>query len=209
MNKKRVILILLALNILVIGIIGYKNRENQIIEDEIRLDEIRKEEQKKEEEKRKREEEKQRKIIAEYENKVELLNSYSLEYMKSNAQEIIELRKSIIDYEIENPQVLDIYDSYEIDDFYNKHGEIMRGSMMSYTLEPKNIFRINKDKAQIAYDAFYEHYKEEDKFINNEVSIEDQYWCHFNFGKTKESWNLEPHREVVTEGDMIINKCNP
>lgn len=40
-------------------------------------------------------------------------------------------------------------------------------------------------------------------------SMEDQYWCHANFAKNKDNWNLEPWRPVVSWSTMVLNACNP
>ena len=40
-------------------------------------------------------------------------------------------------------------------------------------------------------------------------SMYNQYNCHATFAKTKNDWNLEPWRPVVSWSDMIWHTCNP
>lgn len=40
-------------------------------------------------------------------------------------------------------------------------------------------------------------------------SMNDQFWCHADFAKTKAQWNLEPWRPVVSWATMLANACNP
>jgi len=44
---------------------------------------------------------------------------------------------------------------------------------------------------------------------SNTNGMRNQFDCHFDFAKNKDSWNLEPHRPNVDYLSTVIAKCNP
>lgn len=140
-----------------------------------------------------------------YEEKLNKLNSYSLEYIEKNLAEVNKLLKSIKKEEAKNPKLLKLNN---IDDYFYTFEKIYREGELAFSLEPKNIVRLDKESAINAYISFVDYFKYDLEF-KNEKSLENQFWCHFSYARSKQKWNLEPIREVVDELEMIREKCNP
>lgn len=51
--------------------------------------------------------------------------------------------------------------------------------------------------------------KSSSAYWKNEGGLKDQYYCHTQAAKLKESWNLEPWRPDVSLSKTILCKCNP
>lgn len=144
-----------------------------------------------------------------YEEKVDLLNSYSLDFIENNVEDIEILVESIEKDEMEKPELLAEANPYNMNDYYDYYGKITRDGMLSFSIDPKNTVRTSKSKASTAYSAFYAKYRNDADFKKGPTSTENQYWCHFNYAKYKDRWNLEPVRPVVSNTQMIAKLCNP
>lgn len=46
-------------------------------------------------------------------------------------------------------------------------------------------------------------------YWTNEGGLKDQYYCHTQAAKLKDSWNLEPWRPNVSLAATIAKACNP
>lgn len=144
-----------------------------------------------------------------YKEKIDLLNSYSLDFIENNKEEVDLLANSIEKDESKIPNLRALQNSYNMNDYFDYYGKITRDGMLSFSLDPKNTVRILKSNASNAYSAFYDKYQDDDDFKKGPQSTENQYWCHFNYAKIKDRWNLEPVRPVVSGSQMVVKLCNP
>lgn len=82
----------------------------------------------------------------------------------------------------------------------------------SLTLGPRYFDEGSVIECTNAWNAVYALYFPNSSYWTTSTeteSMENQYWCHADFAKTKNQWNLEPWRPVVSWSEMIKDRCNP
>ena len=90
---------------------------------------------------------------------------------------------------------------------------IEREGVKSLSIQPSDDFRIlskNPDEAikEFAWSQIYQT-ASQDPDWDNEESLRNQFFCHWYFAGNKEVFNIEPSREVVSVGELLLNGCNP
>lgn len=82
----------------------------------------------------------------------------------------------------------------------------------SLTLGPRYFDEGSVIECTNAWDAVYDLFFPYSPYWTTSTeteSMEDQYWCHADFAKKKDQWNLEPWRPIVPWAQMIKDHCNP
>jgi len=98
--------------------------------------------------------------------------------------------------------------SYDMSDYFESWTKITRDGLLSFSLDPKLATRTFRPTAEEGWSAFYERYYTDSDFFND-GGLEDQYYCHFDFGTFRDYWNLEPSRPDVSYTDTVLALCNP
>ena len=101
--------------------------------------------------------------------------------------------------------------SNNLEEYFHYVAWITRDEGISLSLNPMEDVRRNASVRESAWKLLKDPWFGVGGSSNwyNEEGLRDQYDCHAAFAPTKEFWNLEPWRPVVSWASMIISQCNP
>lgn len=124
----------------------------------------------------------------------------------------------VLNVEISNSNVFPIETNYgiyavnparSVTDYFHYAGFniVYEGSL---TLGPRYFDEGSVIDVQNAWDAVVDlFYPYPGYWTDNLNGMTDQYWCHANFAKNKNNWNLEPWRPDVGYWETVLAGCNP
>lgn len=101
--------------------------------------------------------------------------------------------------------------SNNLEEYFHYVAWITRDEGISLSLNPMEDVRRNASVRESAWNLLKDPWFGVGGSSNwyNEEGLRDQYDCHAAFAPTKEFWNLEPWRPVVSWAIMIRDSCNP
>lgn len=97
-------------------------------------------------------------------------------------------------------------------DFFHSVVWVNNKDGKTLSLNPKSNVRTNKTAANngwaalsnTSYGVGFNSY-----FYKNKGALNDQYYCHYNYAKTKDRWNLDTWRPDVSYAATVATGCNP
>lgn len=97
------------------------------------------------------------------------------------------------------------YSTKTMSDYFNSHTYHYRGEYWTYSMEPKMSTRLLRPVCANAWDVFKDEYP---AVSNNENSLRDQYWCHFE-AFFEAGWDIEEGCPDVGFIRVVFALCNP
>lgn len=99
--------------------------------------------------------------------------------------------------------------SLAISMYFDYAAWITRDGIVSLSLDPKDNVRFHRDTKTAAWGIVKSPTQGFGSSPNwyNEVSLEAQYDCHFDFATFKDYWNLEPSSTSMTYWEAVLNGC--
>ncbi|WP_186321521.1 DUF2599 domain-containing protein [Bacillus sp. FJAT-22090] len=101
-----------------------------------------------------------------------------------------------------------------LSNYFSDTAFINRSGIDTLSLIPKSSLTLTDNLAIAnvkkidAWDKIFTTYSNNEKWANTE-SLENQFACHYDFAKKKDSWNLEPYRPNVGYFATVLAACNP
>lgn len=114
------------------------------------------------------------------------------------------------DYSIKYFKLPKLYTSL-ISEYFNYVGWIKREDIVSLSLDPTSKVRKNYTAKNSAWKLISSPTDglASDPEWKNTQSLKWQYDCHYSFAKSKERWNIEPHRTPSSYIEVVAKGCNP
>lgn len=137
-------------------------------------------------------------------------NEVEAKFTINNNDIILDIDTSNVTYPIETSYgVYAANSSRDVTDYFKYCGfNIVREG--SLTLGPRYFDEGSVISTTNAWNAVVNlFYKVSMYWTDNLDGMHDQYWCHANFAKTKNEWNLEPYRPNVGYNATVAAHCNP
>lgn len=100
----------------------------------------------------------------------------------------------------------------QLSTYFSRVAWITRNGVVSLSLNPKDAVRNEMSQATVAWNYLSSTGNGgmgATQYWKNTASMRAQYFCHFNFVKTKSEWNLEPDLTTTDWWGTISGKCNP
>ena len=139
-----------------------------------------------------------------------LYNSYDEEFIKNVVLDD-GTKVGDYDYTINYLPTLPGVRSYSISLYLDYGAWITRDGVVSLSMIPKSSVRNNsstKDTAWSVISSPTKGFGSDSRWKNTQV-MKWQFDCHYSFAKTKEYWNIEPHRTASNYLQEVASGCNP
>ena len=90
-------------------------------------------------------------------------------------------------------------------DYFSSYTYHKRGGYWTYSMEPKMSTRLLRPVCSNAWDQLKSTYP---AIKNNESSLSDQYWCHFE-AFIEAGWDIEEGCPDIGFARVVLARCNP